>query len=114
MLVLIYESQVQAFFDATFACVPHLFHQLLILQIWDASMKIYIPVIYILMTGKTEKCYQQAFDYIRWEVPKFQPYAGGLDFELAFFRTAKKTFPKMELVGCLFHFKKQLAKRWRH
>ena len=101
----------QAFFDATFACVPHPFYQLLILQIWDVSLNIYLPVIYILMTGKTEQCYQQAFDYIKWEVPGFEPYSGGLDFELAFFRTAKKAFPKMEMIGCLFHFKKSIREK---
>ena len=69
-------------------------------------MKIYVPIIYILMTGKTARCYQQAFNYIKWEVPGFEPYSGRLDFELAFFRTARQTFPKMELIGCLFHFKK--------
>lgn len=69
-------------------------------------MKIYIPIIYILMTGKTTRCYQQAFDYIKWEVPGFNPYSGGLDFELAFFKTACAAFPDMELIGCLFHCKK--------
>ena len=88
------QIQVQAFFDATFACVPHPFYQLLILQIWDVSLNIYLPVIYILMTRKTEKCYQQAFDYIKWKVPGFKPYSGGLDFELAFFRTAKTPFQR--------------------
>ena len=67
---------------------------------------IYIPVIYILMTGKTARCYQQAFSYIKCEVPGFDPYSGGLDFELAFFDTACETFPNMKLIGWLFHFKK--------
>ena len=66
----------------------------------------YIPVIYILMTGKTTRCYQQAFSYIKCEVPDFDPYSGRLDFELAFFDTAFEAFPNMKLIGCLFHPKK--------
>ena len=66
----------------------------------------YIPVIYILTTGKTAKCYQQAFGYIKCEVPGFDPYSGGLDLELSFFDTACEVFPNMKLIGCLFHFKK--------
>ena len=63
-------------------------------------------ILYIIMTGKTIKCYEHALAYIRCEAPGLEPYSGGLDFELAFFRLVHKTFPKMEMIGCLFHFKK--------
>ena len=39
-------------------------------------------------------------------VSGLKPYSGGLDFELAFFRMVHITFPKMDMIGCLYHFKK--------
>ena len=54
---------------------------------------------------KTTRCYQQVFDYIKWEVPRFNPYSGGLDFESVFFKTACAASPDMELIGCIFYFK---------
>ena len=55
-------AQVQMFVDATFRIVPHPFYQCLIVMVFDASLKIYIPVAWILMTGKTEECYWQTFN----------------------------------------------------
>ena len=96
--------------DATFACVPNPFYQLLIVMVFDVSLKIYIPIMYILMSGKTEECYYQAFTYIRGEVPDCDPYCVGVDFEPAFFNAVDLFFPSANLVGCIFHFK-QAAKR---
>ena len=74
-------------------------------MVYDSSMFIYIPVMYILMTGKTEECYHQAFTYIHGELPTCDPYCIGVDFERAFFSAAGLFFPEAHLVGCLFHFK---------
>jgi hypothetical protein len=75
-------------------------------MIYDVSLDIYVPVIYILMTGKTRMCYDQAFGYIHMEIPKLKPYCGGFDFESVFFKSGKTAFPGMRWIGCLFHFKK--------
>ena len=52
---------VHVFFDATFKCVPKPFKQLMIIMVFDPVLKIYVPVFYILMTGKTDLCYHQTF-----------------------------------------------------
>ena len=41
------------FVDATFDIVPHPFYQFLIIMVFDARLRIFIPVAWILMTGKT-------------------------------------------------------------
>ena len=87
----------QIFVDATFACVPSPFYQCLIVMVFDQSLEIYIPVMYILMTGKTQECYWQAFTYIRNEVPGCDPYCVGVNFELAFFSYSEEFLP-----GCTF------------
>ena len=53
-------------------------------MVYDSSMFIYIPVLYILMTGKTEECYHQAFTYIHGELPICDSYCIGVDFGRAF------------------------------
>jgi hypothetical protein len=91
--------------DATFACVPQPFYQCLIVMVFDKALLIYIPVMWILMTGKTTECYHQAFTYIQGEAPDCEPSFIGVDFERAFFTNAGLFFPESDLVGCLFHFK---------
>lgn len=52
----------QMFCDATFACVPSGFYQLLIIMIFDMMYKIYVPCYFILMSSKAESCYVKAFE----------------------------------------------------
>lgn len=99
------------FVDATFGCVPVPFYQLLIVMIFDPALKIYIPVAYVLMTGKTRECYWQAFNWLCSEVKECAPYCVGVDFEWNFWRSVGEFFPKTKLVGCLFHFKQALRKK---
>ena len=91
--------------DATFHCVPVMFYQCLIVMVYNQALGIYVPVLYILMSGKTKECYMQAFGYIKREVPGCDPYCVGVDFERAFFTAVRFHFPKTLLIGCLFHFK---------
>jgi len=98
------------FVDATFGCVPVPFYQLLIVMLFDPAYKIYIPVAYVLMTGKTPECYRQAFTWLRSEV-ECSPYCVGVDFEWNFFRAVAEHFPQALIIGCLFHFKQALRKK---
>lgn len=98
------------FVDATFNIVPHPFYQCLIIMIFDASRRIYIPVAWALMTGKTSECYWQVFNWITTTVQELDPSYIGVDFERAFFSNVSIHFPEAKLVGCLFHFK-QAARR---
>lgn len=99
------------FVDATFYCVPAPFYQVLIVMVFDSALGIYIPVAYILMTGKTEECYWQAFNWLTSEVQDCRPYCVGVDFEINFFRSVGTHFPDGKLIGCLFHFKQAGRKK---
>ncbi len=57
------------------------------------------------MSGKTEECYWQAFNWLCSEVNECAPFCVGVDFERAFFRSVQLHFPDTKLIGCLFHFK---------
>ena len=55
------------FVDATFQVMPHPFYQCLIDMVFDASLKIYIPVAWILMTDKTEEWERLAQGLLEYE-----------------------------------------------
>lgn len=83
----------------------------MILMIYVPALNKYLPVIYILMTGKTFECYFQAFHYLCSEIPGFDPFCVGVDFERAFFKAVRLHFPEAHLQGCRFHYKQALRKK---
>ena len=71
----------------------------------------YIPCIWILLTGKTKRCYSEA---ISW-VSRCLPYGrrpsvqfAGVDFEPAFYTAISNFFPEAIIIGCFFHFKQAI------
>ncbi len=100
------------FVDATFDIVLHPFYQCLIVMVFDVHHKIFIPVAWILMTGKTSECYWQAFNWLYSAVEGINPSYIGVNFECASFSQAHYHFPKAKLNGSLFHVK-QAAPRKR-
>ena len=90
--------------------MPVPFYQCLIVMVFDAAHKIYVPVVWILMSGKTEECYWQAFNWLTSAVEDIDASYIGVDFERAFFNQLDAHFPDAKLMGCLFHFK-QAARR---
>jgi len=80
-------------------------------MVFDQSTKIYVPVAWILMTGKTQECYWQAFNWLTSAVPTCNPSFVGVDFERAFFTMVGIHFPDAVLVGCLFHFKQAVRRK---
>ena len=100
--------------DAT-SGVPKQFYQCLIIMVFDAARKIYVPCAWILMTGKTAKCYWQVFNWLTSTLQDLNPSFVGVDFEWNFFRSVINFFPDAKASGCNFHFKqagrKQMKKR---
>lgn len=93
------------FVDATFGIVPKQFSQCLIIMVFDAARRIYVPCAWVLMSGKTNECYWQVFNWLTSVVQELSPSYIGVDFERAFFSNAALHFPGAKMVGCNFHFK---------
>ena len=50
----------ELFIDGTFKIVPRPFYQVLVIMCYDQQTRVYVPIMYILMTGKTERLYRHA------------------------------------------------------
>ena len=99
------------FVDAPFDAAPSPFYRCLIIMVFDAKLHIFIPVAWILMTGKTNECYWQAFNWLTSAVDSINPAFVGVDFEWAFFSQVTNHFSEAEIIGCLFHFKQALCRK---
>ena len=104
--------QVQMWVDGTFSCVPKPFYQCMIILVFDDVLEIYIPVAYILMTGKTDSCYYHAFQMLLTDCDgNIDPFCVGVDFEPAFFNNVGIFFENAFQAGCDFHFKQALRRK---
>ena len=92
------------YIDATFGCAPNPFTQMLVVMVFNAQYDIYVPCVWILMTGKTTRCYWHALSCLLSINPNLDPKYVGVDFEPALFNTVKLYFPDAEIIGCFFHF----------
>ncbi|ETM02476.1 hypothetical protein L917_01075 [Phytophthora nicotianae] len=52
------QRQCSIFIDATYRCVPIRFYQLVILMLYDPISDLYLPIWYVLTTGKTSQVYE--------------------------------------------------------
>ena len=75
-------------------------------MVYDAVLKMYVPVAWCLMTGKTFECYYQAFHWITTTAGgDIKPKYVGIDFEINFIRVVDLFFPDAFKIGCFYHFK---------
>ena len=70
-----------------------------------------MPVAKALMTGKTSKCYWQAFNWLTSVVDSIAPAFVGVDFGRAFDTQVANHFTEAKIIGCLVHFKQALYRR---
>lgn len=100
------EDNFEMFIDATFKVTP--FHTKQLLIIMSTITNKPLPIIYIIMTEKSEKAYSQIFEFIETAVLPGNgclksPSSAIMDFELALRNSVKKIWPDIEVRGCNFH-----------
>ena len=108
-----YKSNSESLFiDATFAVAPKPFYQCLVVMIFDKSLQIYIPILYILMTNKSQKMYRNALEWIfKLSGRRICPKTVSCDFELALINAVQSIFPFAKITGCLFHWKQAIFRK---
>ena len=92
--------------DATFSCAPHPFYQCLIIKIYDHSTSSYMPILYMLMSHKTEAlhAFSQLVVLSNWKIDVHM-YCS--DFEAALIKDLNFAFKGYGgiHVGCFYHLK---------
>lgn len=64
----------------------------------------HVPLLYVLMTDKLEKSYDEIFSVLQRLQPKLNPTDVTVDFEKAAINSINKAFPMAEVHCCRFHF----------
>ena len=99
-------GNVQIYIDGTFNIVPHPFCQCLIIMVYDIQTTVYVPVMYMIMTGKSDSLYWHCLHWMiivsGW---RLEPFSVTCDFENALHNTVTGQFKECTLNGCLFHWK---------
>lgn len=111
LLFLFRHGPVNLFIDCTFRVVPAGFKQLMIIMIYSAAHKTYVPVFFVLLQSKTQLGYWNALNQViiaaGFEV---DVKSVTCDFEIALINAVKEHFiaegdlTPAELVCCCFHF----------
>lgn len=69
------------------------------------------PVLYALMSRRTQALYVKVFQKVLDLVPEFAPTCAMADFEEASVAAFQQVFPAASAVGCWFHYAQSLIKR---
>ena len=105
------------YLDGTFHH-PKEFKQLLILMYKDIITDLKIPGIYILLNGKSQILYEQAFGSLINIITnnrkiELEVVSIITDSEIALINVIKKYFPNCQRIACYFHFKQDLLRNLR-
>ena len=87
------------FIDGTFKVAPELFMQ--VFTIHGLVDNQALPLVYVLLTNKTEASYFRVFDSLKNLQPALNPQSVMSDFEKASQNAVERAFPATEIVGCL-------------
>ena len=103
------QSATEVYFDATFKVVPTIYYQLFTVFVPFADAA--FPVVFAIMSRKTQALYTKVFDKIRNLVPQFAPTCAMADFEEASVSAFQEVFGNVTVSGCWFHYAQALMKR---
>uniref|UniRef100_T1IKG6 RING-type domain-containing protein n=1 Tax=Strigamia maritima TaxID=126957 RepID=T1IKG6_STRMM len=93
--------------DGTFK-VPNIFYQLCTIHV--LAHNYVFPVVYALMTNKTEEGYQLLFSYVQSLIPGLNQEVFMSDFEKGIQNAARVVFSRARISGCFFHYTQAI---WR-
>ena len=103
--------------DGTFKTVPTIFKQLYTIQgyVGGSENSRILPLVYILMSSKSEECYQRLFqdliDFSEEQGIDLQPQYVLTDFEIAAINAVKTEFPEVQNKGCHFHLAQNVYRK---
>lgn len=96
--------------DSTFRIVPvGCFRQLLIIHV--KFQRRMIPLIYVLMTNKTEALYKATFNFIEQRIYQLRPTSFTVDYERAQRNAIRSIYIAVVISNCWFHYTQSVRKR---
>ena len=105
-------SNVQIYIDITFSIILHPFYQYLIIMVYDIQTTVYVPVMYMLMTGKSDSLYWYCLHWmIVFSGWILEPFSVTCDFEKTLHNAVTGQFKEFKLNGCLFHWKQAIHRK---
>jgi len=102
-------SATAVYFDATFKVVPTIYYQLF--TVFAPFADAAFPVVYALMSRKTQALYTKVFEKVHELVPDFTPSHAMADFEEASVNAFRQVFGDVSVGGCWFHYAQAIIKR---
>ena len=108
-----YLSHAQSLFiDATVSIAPKPFYQCLAMMIFEETLQIFLPILYILMTNKSQKMYRNALEWVfKLSNRRINPKTVTCDFEQALMNAVDGIFPFSKIIGCFFHWKLAIRRK---
>jgi hypothetical protein len=97
------------FGDGTFKLTPPLFSQ--IYTIHGLHRSNVLPLVYVLMTNKSQNLYLEMFQQLQILEPSLNPRTMMTDFEMATLNAFHDVFPEAVQRGCFFHHKQCLLRK---
>ena len=106
------QREVTVHLDGTFGCCPKGFYQCLIFSVYIPSDRLFLPVFWVLMSRKSQRSYELAFQMIQSTVGQQLNVEFFMhDFEIAIYNAILNVYPNSTSVGCFFHFKQAIIRR---
>jgi hypothetical protein len=101
------------FVDGTFRTAPHIFAQIFTIiglrtRTGKPEEQVAVPLVYALLSGKTQAMYTEVLEVVRDAVAKFRvapctPTKIMSDFEVAIINACRDVFPQVPVSACYFH-----------
>ena len=110
------EDNLELFVDGTFSVVPYNQDQLLVIM--GKLQGKPRPLIYVIMSHRTEEIYTKVFKFIKDVILPanncfHSPINVTVDFEMAIRNAVKNVWPEINVFGCNFHFCQALRRKAR-
>uniref|UniRef100_A0A914LRY3 MULE transposase domain-containing protein n=1 Tax=Meloidogyne incognita TaxID=6306 RepID=A0A914LRY3_MELIC len=99
----------EVFADGTFSIAPGLFSQIYV--ILSRRRNWVFPVLYCLLSDKSQATYERMWTLITNMWPNFEPTSISLDYEAAAINSIRVFFPVCEIRGCLYHLTHNLKRK---
>ena len=109
------------FIDGTFKTAPNIFTQIFTIiglrgRTGHPDEVVAVPLVYALLTGKTQAAYKEVLEVVRDAVARFNvtrctPTKIMSDFEIAIINACREVFPAVPISGCYFHLGQIIYRR---